>query len=86
MLMLLDVQVELDDVQVQLEDDFLLSPVDVVPLFVSVHVDQPTVANHITDHIHPWIAAGRRLPVLGARVTHAPLLHHCLRVLLSRNG
>ena len=38
-------------------------------------MNQTTVANHITDQVHPWVFTGRRVVVLDARVAHALLLH-----------
>ena len=51
--------------------------IHIVPLLVRVHVDQTTVADHVTDQVHPRVFTGRRIVVLDARVAHALLLH-CL--------
>lgn len=53
----------------------LLRPVHIVTLLIRVHMNQPTISDHVTDHVHPRVFTVRRVAVLHARVAHARLLH-----------
>jgi hypothetical protein len=64
--------------------DFLLSIrlVHVLPVLGNSDMLETTVADHVTDEIHPWVVAPRSLTVFSARVAHARLTDHFFSLLL----
>jgi hypothetical protein len=64
--------------------DFLLSIrlVHVLPVLGNSDMLETTVADHVTDEIHPGVIAPRSLTVFSARVAHARLTDHLLLVVI----
>jgi len=56
--------------------------VHVLPILGNPDVLETTVADHVTDEIHPWVVAPRSLTVFHARVAHARLTNHLFSLLL----
>jgi hypothetical protein len=56
--------------------------VHVFPILGNSDVLETTVADHVTDDIHPGVVAPRSLLVFRARVAHALLLQHLLLVVI----